>query len=50
MWAGKSPREAHDILAMMPDVDVTVTNLKDKAVHLPMILKLQAEALQRPQA
>ena len=47
LWAGKSPQEAHQILA---SPDVILTNQSDKAVQLPMMLKLQAEALQTLQA
>ena len=37
MWANKTPKGAHDILALK---DVTVTNAKDKAHFLPKLLMM----------
>merc|ERR1711990_953559 len=39
-WADKSPKEAHDVLALP---DVHVTNQKDKQTLLPIIYRMHEE-------
>ena len=42
MWSGRTPKQAHDALALD---DVSVTNQKDKVICLPLLLEMDEQVI-----